>query len=156
MKLIFRFLVFFVLLLSCKKSETLQPQNDLNLLLQEINLLRQSGCNCGTDYMPPVPPLQPSALLDNAAMAHAKDVDQRSYFAHISPEGTTPEERAMQAGYKGNVKGENLGKGYTHSDQVINAWKNSVSHCKAIMDGNSTEIGIGFSRNYWVTLFGRP
>jgi len=156
MKLIFRFLVCFVLLLSCKKSETLPQQNDLKLLLQEINLLRQTGCNCGTDYMPPVRPLQPSAVLDNAAMVHAKDMDQRSYFSHISPEGTTPEERVMQAGYMGNIKGENLGKGYTNSDQVINAWKNSVSHCKAMMDANTEEAGVGFSRNYWAVSFGNP
>jgi len=155
MKLVYYFL-FCVLFLSCKKPEVVPPPNDMNLLLQKINVLRQSGCNCGSDYMPQVAPLAENALLDNAAAVHTKDMDQRNYFEHVSPDGTTPQERAILSGYKGHVKAENLGKGYTNSDQVLNAWKNSVSHCKAMMDGHSTEAGIGFSRNYWAVSFGNP
>ena len=154
MKLIIACILSCVLFMRCKKDEVVPPQQDYHLVLEKINSLRQSGCNCGTDYMPPVAPLSLNIQLENAAMAHAKDMNLRNYFAHISPEGINPEERAISAGYKGIVKGENLGKGYFHSDEVINAWKNSLSHCNAMMDANSNEAGIGFSQNYWAISFG--
>jgi len=154
MKLIIACILSCVLFMRCKKDEVVPPQQDYHLVLEKINSLRQSGCNCGTDYMPSVAPLSLNIQLENAAMAHAKDMDLRNYFDHVSPEGTNPEERAIRAGYKGIIKGENLGKGYLHSDEVINAWKNSVSHCKAMMDANSNETGIGFSENYWAISFG--
>lgn len=154
MKLIIACILSCVLFMRCKKDEVVPPQQDYHLVLEKINSLRQSGCNCGTDYMPSVAPLSLNIQLENAAMAHAKDMNLRNYFAHISPEGINPEERAISAGYKGIVKGENLGKGYFHLDEVINAWKNSLSHCKAMMDANSNEAGIGFSENYWAISFG--
>lgn len=156
MRSIYPYILICLLFTGCKKSEITPPQNDLNLLLQKINSLRQSGCNCGTEFMPPVAPLSSNTLLDNAATAHAIDMVQRSYFDHVSPDGNTPEERAKLAGYTGNVKAENLGKGYVNSDQVISAWKNSISHCKVMMDPNSKEAGVGFNRNYWVAVFGNP
>ncbi|MCX2582466.1 CAP domain-containing protein [Pedobacter sp. MR22-3] len=143
-----------IIFLQCKKDVIALPLQDFNLVLEKINLLRQSGCTCGGDYMPPVAPLSLNSQLESAAMAHAKDMDQRNYFEHISPEGITPQERAFKAGYKGNVEGENLGKGYVNADEVINAWKKSASHCKAMMDANSNEAGIGFSENYWAISFG--
>lgn len=154
MKLIIACIISCVLLIQCRKDDIVPPLQDFHLLLEKINSLRQSGCTCGTDYMPSVAPLSSNIQLEKAAMAHVKDMDQRNYFAHVSPEGNNPEERAKSAGYQGVVKGENLGKGYLNSDEVIKAWKNSVSHCKAMMDANSNEAGIGFSQNYWAISFG--
>lgn len=154
MKLIITCILSCVLLMRCKKDEMVPQQQDFHLVLEKINSLRRSGCTCGTDYMPPVAPLSLNVQLENAAMDHAKDMDLRNYFDHVSPEGTNPEERAIRAGYNGIIKGENLGKGYVNSDEVINAWRNSVSHCKAMMDANSHEAGVGFSRNYWAISFG--
>ncbi|NTE05407.1 CAP domain-containing protein [Agrobacterium tumefaciens] len=154
MKLIITCILSCVLLMRCKKDEMVPQQQDFHAVLEKINSLRRSGCTCGTDYMPPVAPLSLNVQLENAAMDHAKDMDLRNYFDHVSPEGTNPEERAIRAGYNGIIKGENLGKGYVNSDEVINAWRNSVSHCKAMMDANSHEAGVGFSRNYWAISFG--
>ncbi|MBO9672726.1 MAG: CAP domain-containing protein [Sphingobacteriaceae bacterium] len=143
------------ILVQCKKDEMALPERDVDLMvIAKINELRQSGCNCGTSYMPPVPNLSINKQLQDAARAHAKDMAERNYFDHLSPEGGTPEERALNAGYTGDFKAENLGKGYSQADQVIAAWKSSVSHCKAMMDAKSKEAGAGTTHNYWVVAFG--
>jgi uncharacterized protein YkwD len=143
-----------VLLMQCKKDEITRPENNVSLLLNRINLLRQSGCNCGTEYMAPVPDLSSNNQLQNAAITHAKDMAEQNYFDHLSPDGGTPAERALSAGYKGDFRAENLARGYVDVDQVITAWKNSVSHCKAMMDAKSREAGAGMAQNYWVVTFG--
>ncbi|MDQ0637356.1 uncharacterized protein YkwD [Pedobacter sp. W3I1] len=145
-----------VLLMQCKKDEIKKPESNVSLLINQINLLRQSGCNCGTEYMAPVPDLSLNNQLQNAAIAHAKDMAQQNYFDHLSPDGGTPAERALNAGYKGDFRAENLAKGYSEVDLVITAWKNSVSHCKAMMDAKSKEAGAGMVQNYWVVTFGSP
>jgi len=151
---IFWLLLSGILLLQCKKDEVVQPGNEVVLLVDKINLLRQSGCNCGVEYMPPVPKLAINNQLQNAAVAHAKNMALRNYFDHLSPEGGTPEERVVNAGYSGEFRSENLAKGYSRADEVVAAWKNSVSHCKAMMDAKSKEAGAGTAQNYWVVTFG--
>jgi uncharacterized protein YkwD len=152
----FASLLLCILLVQCKKDEVVTPENDVSLVIDKINQLRQSGCNCGTAYMPPAPNLSLNKQLQDAAILHAKDMAQRNYFDHLSPEGGTPDERAINAGYEGDFKAENLAKGYGRADQVIAAWKASVSHCKAMMDASSREAGAGMDNNYWVVNFGNP
>ncbi|WP_052265908.1 CAP domain-containing protein [Pedobacter kyungheensis] len=152
--IIFWFLLLGIALVQCKKDELTEPKNEVVLLVGKINLLRQSGCNCGTIYMPPVPPLSVNMSLQAAATAHAKDMAQKNYFDHLSPEGGTPEERVINAGYTGEFIAENLAKGYSKADEVVAAWKNSTSHCKAMMDAKSKEAGVGMAQNYWAVSFG--
>ncbi|WP_145859298.1 CAP domain-containing protein [Pedobacter suwonensis] len=145
-----------VLFVQCKKDGITGPVNSLASLVNKINLIRQRGCNCGVEYMPPVADLSVNNQLQNAAIIHATDMAEQNYFDHLSPDGGTPAERATSAGYKGDFRAENLAKGYGEADQVINAWKNSVSHCKAMMDAKSKEVGVGTAKNYWVVTFGSP
>lgn len=68
--------------------------------------------------------------LQKAAEAHARDMLDRKYFSHTSPEGTTPTQRAKAAGYKGDGVGENLAGSppeYTATD-VFQMWMNSAGH----------------------------
>ena len=144
-----------VLFVQCKKDGITGPVNSLASLVNKINLVRQRGCNCGVEYMPPVADLSVNNQLQNAAIIHATDMAEQNYFDHLSPDGGTPAERATSAGYKGDFRAENLAKGYPDADQVINACKNSVSHCKAMMDSTYIEIGAGKSGNVWVANLGK-
>ncbi|WP_293312736.1 CAP domain-containing protein [Pedobacter sp. UBA5917] len=155
-RLAFAGIMLCLLLVQCKKEAVPTPETEINQLIDKINLLRQSGCNCGTDYMPPVPNLSLNNFLQHAALAHASDMAQRNYFNHLPPEGTSPNERAASAGYTGIFISENLAEGYKNADQVIAAWKNSVSHCKAMMDAQNKEAGAGEKQNFWVVNFGAP
>lgn len=154
--IIFASALLCILLMQCKKEELITPEDEASLVINNINLLRKKGCYCGNDYMPPVPVLSLNSQLQNAANGHARDMVQKNYFDHLSPEGGTPAERVSNSGYKGSFISENLGRGYLHADQVITAWKNSLSHCRAMMDAKSKEVGVGMAQNYWVVTFGSP
>lgn len=142
------------LLASCKKQVADQDRL-LPDMTDTVNELRSMGCRCGADSMPPVPPLTWNAQLATAAAEHAEDMYVNNYFSHISPQGTSPIQRAQQAGYTGSYVGENIAKGYTTINDVMVAWKNSEAHCKAMMDTLYKEFGACEYNGYWVQEFGR-
>jgi uncharacterized protein YkwD len=104
--------------------------------------------------MPPVKPVTWNDTLAAAALAHARDMDARNYFNHISPSGTSPIQRAITLGYTGNTVTENIAKGYTSIEPLMNAWQQSENHCKAMMDSLQTEMGAANVNTYWVQEFG--
>lgn len=143
------------LLFGCKKDEGVQKPWQQQML-EEVNRLRQRGCRCGTDSMPPAPQLGWNDTLALAADAHVKDMYERQYFDHISPDGSSPVQRAIRAGYSGTYIGENIAKGYSSVNEVMQAWKNSESHCRAMMDSIYREMGAATAHSYWVQEFGTP
>jgi uncharacterized protein YkwD len=138
---------------ACRKETTVeQPIKDN--MLAEVNKLRQAGCICGTTWMPPVKPVTWNDTLAAAALVHARDMDAGNYFNHISPSGTSPIQRAITLGYTGNTVTENIAKGYTSMEPLMNAWQQSESHCKAMMDSLQIEMGAANVNTYWVQEFG--
>lgn len=123
-------------------------------MLAAVNALRSTGCSCGNTWMPPVKPLHWNDTLADAALAHARDMKENRYFSHISPNGNFPIQRAIVLGYAGNIVMENIAKGFTTLETVMEAWQKSDSHCKAIMDGSHTEMGAASVNTYWVQEFG--
>ncbi len=69
---------------------------------------------------PVAQPLPFNASLIQAARAHASDMIARKYFAHVTPEGKYPWDRAADAGYDSTFVGENMHSvGATSSDNVL-------------------------------------
>jgi hypothetical protein len=95
------------------------------------------------------PPLTESALLAQAAEMKAKDMAERGYFAHTSPDGKTPWYWLQQVGYKYTYAGENLAVNFFESDDVARAWMNSPTHRANIVKENYTEIGIGVAKGVY-------
>lgn len=103
-------------------------------------------------------------VLMGAAQAKANDMAEKSYFAHISPEGVTPWHWFDKVGYKFSYAGENLAVNFSDSIDVGEAWMNSPGHRANILNDHFTEIGIATSRGIYegrptifvVQLFGRP
>lgn len=141
------------LLTACKKDANVE-RDIQDEMLAAVNALRQTGCTCGSTLMPPVKPLVWNNSLAVAALAHARDMDANNYFSHISPGGTSPIQRAMVKGYTGEYVSENIAKGYTSIEPLMNAWQQSEEHCKAIMDSLQTEMGAANVNTYWVQEFG--
>ena len=142
-------------IVSCKKDTPIPDGNVEISMLDSVNKLRASGCTCGNETMPKVRALVWNTPLAKAAEGHAKDMYNRNYFEHISPDNTSPVQRAMQAGYQGTTVLENIGKGYKDIGAVLSAWKASESHCKAMMDSASVEMGAYSYNGFWVQEFGR-
>ncbi|MFI5265352.1 MAG: CAP domain-containing protein [Candidatus Levyibacteriota bacterium] len=81
-----------------------------------------------------------SALAD-AARRKAADMFQKDYWAHFAPDGTSPWSFITAAGYNYTYAGENLAKGYTSSQDVVNAWMNSPSHKENLLSSKYKDVG---------------
>lgn len=108
--------------------------------------------------------LSENSKLIDAAYLKAKDIIEKDYFAHYSPEGISPWHWFILAGYNYNFAGENLAIGFLDSEEVHQAWLNSPSHKENILNPNYSEIGIavlkgdfqGKETTVVVQLFGKP
>ncbi|WP_428232589.1 CAP domain-containing protein [Flavobacterium sp.] len=146
------------LFLSCDNDSDTPVVIDTNVtatVLAEMNKLRATGCKCGTEDMPPVPPLVSNSILTQTAIYYAHDMNVRDFFSHISPEGTSPIQRAFTFGYTGKYVGEVIARNYNTPAEVVLGWKNSEDHCKAMMSGTYIEMGAGKSGNTWVANLGK-
>ena len=109
-------------------------------------------------------PLIENKKLDQAALLKAKDILEKDYFSHQSPEGTTPWYWFSKIGYNYKYAGENLAIGFLNSEDVYIAWVNSKSHKENIVNSNYQEVGTavligeykGNTTTVAVQLFGSP
>ena len=95
-----------------------------------------------------LPALEYETRLETAAQRHAEDMVARKFFAHETPEGLGPAERALSAGYptKHYSSGENLawGTGLEASPvEIIDGWMHSPGHRENILRNAFTQIGVG-------------
>jgi len=111
-----------------------------------------------------LPPLTLDPRLNAAAQRHAEDMLQRSYYSHISPDGSAPIDRARRSGYAARLVAENIARGPTSVDEVMDNWLASPEHRRNLLHPGFTELGVGVAvgRNsvgntvLWVQDFGRP
>jgi len=89
-----------------------------------------------------LPPLSENPILDQSAYLKAKDILEKDYFSHWSPEGTSPWYWFKAAGYDYQFAGENLAIGFLDSKEVHEALMSSPSHRQNILNPNYKEIGI--------------
>lgn len=102
-------------------------------LLQDVNAARaQNG----------LPPLKQNAELADAARRKAADMYSKNYWAHFAPDGSTsPWGFIRDSGYSYKYAGENLAKGFTNSQSVVDAWMNSPSHRENLLSTNYQDVG---------------
>jgi uncharacterized protein YkwD len=99
-------------------------------------------------------PLVYSERLQIAADAQARDLYERSFFAHINPDGQNPGQRAVAAGFCHEYVGENIAAGQEGIDAAQTAWENSPSHRENMLEPLYVYAGTGFyqdptGRMYW-------
>jgi len=94
--------------------------------------------------------LRTNARLARAALAHAKDMVARTYFAHDSLSGASFIDRIKRTGYMGGggrwTVGENLawgGGSRSTPREIVDAWMQSPPHRANILSRRFREIGIG-------------
>ncbi|GGB13810.1 CAP domain-containing protein [Puia dinghuensis] len=141
--------------IGCSKNSKPVPQDLHLVMLDAVNALRRTGCQCGTVYMPPAPDLRWNDTLEKAAASHLLDMYNNGYFGHIAPDGSAPVQRAQALGYTGDYVGENIARGYQNVSDVMNALENSPDHCQAMMDTLYKEMGAARLNDYWDQEFGR-
>jgi hypothetical protein len=90
--------------------------------------------------------LKQNDLLSKAAYLKAEDMLENGYFSHESPSGVTPWYWIEEVGYDYKTAGENLGIGFLDSEEIYQAWYDSVLHQKNLLNAKYNEIGIAVLR----------
>jgi len=111
-----------------------------------------------------LPPLNYSEKLSKAAYQKALDMFNKNYWAHFGPNGETPWQFILNAGYEYEYAGENLAKNFLFSENVVSAWMNSRTHRENILRKEYTDIGFavvngtlnGEPTTLVVQMFGKP
>lgn len=114
---------------------------------QVVTLVNSERASAGCD------PLEVDSRLASAAQEHSEDMDRRDYMSHQNPEGEGPGERAGRHGYDA-WGAENVAKGQTSAEQVMDAWMNSQGHRDNILNCGLVAIGVGESGHAWTQKFG--
>jgi uncharacterized protein YkwD len=131
--------------------------------LRLTNEARSHSRSCGGKRMKAVRPVTWSGVLAATANSHSADMATADYFSHYTPSGRSPFDRIRAAGYNYRAAGENIAAGRSLSDPaaVVQAWLKSPGHCRVIMNGKYTELGIGRVEGpgkwsvYWTQNFGK-
>jgi len=105
-----------------------------------------------------------NSVLNKAAQAKANDMLAKGYFSHNNPDGKTPWDFIVAAGYNYLSAGENLAINFTEAENVETAWMNSPGHKANILNKNFEEIGVGIAEGQYqdhmaifvVQMFGIP
>ena len=111
--------------------------------------------------------LRENGELSAASARHARDMAERGYFGHTSPDGRSFTDRIKAAGYVRGAEnysvGENLGWGSGETaapDAIVAAWMASPGHRANILSPRFKEIGFGMAsggqggRTLYATDFG--
>lgn len=86
-------------------------------------------------------PLKLDSLLTQAASMKASDMFEKDYWAHNSPDGTTPWFFIRKSGYDYVYAGENLARGFSSASDVVNAWMASQYHRENMLSRNFQDVG---------------
>jgi len=131
-----------------------QPSKEsIRKVISEVNELRASGCICGGKWMPPVDRVSWDPGLHLVSNKYARYMAKYDHFDHVSREGEDLGDRLDNAGYDWITIGENLAHGYDDFYQVLEAWKESPSHCKMLMHPDMNKMGLSKHRRYWAQSF---
>lgn len=104
----------------------------LNQLLQMTNQKRAEN-SVGSLVM--------NTALASAAQKKADDMFTKNYWAHNGPDGTTPWVFIRGAGYDYLYAGENLARGFTTTQDAIDAWMASPDHRRNMLSKNYQDVG---------------
>ncbi len=100
-------------------------------------------------------PLTQDWQLSRVARYKSQDMKDLGYFSHTSPTYGSPFEMMKSFGISYRSAGENIAKGYSSPQAVVNAWMNSPGHRANILNPSYTHIGVGYvvSGNHWTQMF---
>lgn len=91
-------------------------------------------------------PLKLNDKLSYAASLKANDMFANDYWAHNSPSGKTPWVFIKDSGYTYVYAGENLARGFSSADEVVEAWMASSTHRGNLLSQDYEDIGFAVKK----------
>jgi len=101
-------------------------------------------------------PLQRSAQLDRAALAHARDQAGGGFFGHTGSDGSTVHRRLTATGYDSCLSAENIAMGQESAAAVMGDWMQSSGHRRNILHPRAEQFGFARAGGHWVMVLARP
>ena len=102
-------------------------------------------------------PFSYSGELSKVARAKSQDMANNNYFSHNSPTYGDPFAMMRSFGIQYRTAGENIAKGYSSAQSVVNGWMNSPGHRANILNSSFGKIGVGYvnakGTTYWTQMF---
>lgn len=89
-----------------------------------------------------VAPLRDDARLDAAAEDRMRDMEDREYWGHESPDGRAPFVWLAPHGYDFRFAGENLACGFDTTELLVQSWMESPGHRANILSSDFDDCGI--------------
>lgn len=104
-------------------------------------------------------PVQLSAELNAAADTHARDMSVQRRAWHFGSDLTSPSDRAMRAGYRGGIVGENISEGADSDLTVLKSWLDFPDTRSVVVAPEGRGLGLGWFQEpggkiWWVQLVG--
>jgi uncharacterized protein YkwD len=137
-------------------------------LFRALNFARTQGIACGA--MPgmemsrdSVAPVAFSPALRCAARLHSRDMSERNYFGHVTPEQMGPEDRMRQAGAVFRAASETIARSSLPPDEPVDhfavlmeLFSTGGSECENLRDDRFDWVGIGVYRGLITLDFAGP
>lgn len=135
-------------------------------VVEETNAARATPTDCGQyGTIPAAQALVLDPELSKAAQVHAEDMAANDFMAHEGSDGSDFVVRIERTNFQGQPLGENVAAGQQSAAEVVAAWVDSDGHCRNIMNGEATKIGVGYALTdrtdgdtrppYWVQVFAK-
>ena len=99
--------------------------------------------------------LESDCELSRVARIKSQDMKDNRYFSHTSPVYGSPFNMIKNFGISYKSAAENIAKGQSTPQAVVNAWMNSSGHRANILNSSYTKIGVGYVADgrYWTQMF---
>ncbi|CAM3885043.1 CAP-associated domain-containing protein [Alkalicoccus chagannorensis] len=88
-------------------------------------------------------PLSYNEQVASVSYNHSRDMSERGYFSHDSPEGLDPFDRMEEAGLQYSRAGENIASGQSSPIIAQQGLMNSYGHRENLLTSEYEEVGIG-------------
>ena len=103
--------------------------------------------------------LKLSKSLSAAALTHARDISFQKRAWNFGSDYSSPQERAMVAGYVGKVRGENVSETFKGEFDILQIWLKQTLAKQVILDDKAVYLGFGWyqeenGRTWWVQVIG--
>lgn len=127
------------------------PITDYSVEMEILGLVNMERQKAG------LAPFLHSEELSKVARAKSQDMAKNNYFSHNSPTYGDPFTMIRNFGIQYRTAGENIAKGYSSAQSVMNGWMNSSGHRANILNPAFGKIGIGYANidgiSYWTQIF---
>jgi uncharacterized protein YkwD len=132
-------------------AATVLPSSVADQVLTLVNAeRRKAGCA----------PVRLDPRLTAAALGHSREMADRDFLSHTSPDGATFADRGKAQGYP-QSRSENVAAGNTTAAATMRQWMDSPGHRENILDCSAKDMGLGAAARdgstfgtYWTQDFG--